>query len=73
MVRLTDRLNMTIAVDWDIKAQTKQKTLCFHVCVCVFSLLCTIFDLIRAHANLVLYALLTLYEPVHEISNNVAF
>ena len=24
MVRLTDRLNMMIAVDWDIKPQTKQ-------------------------------------------------
>ena len=25
MVRLTDRLDMTIAVDWDVKSQTKQK------------------------------------------------
>ena len=24
MVRLTDRLTMTIAVDWDVKQQTKQ-------------------------------------------------
>ena len=24
MVRLTDRLDMTIAVDWDVKPQTKQ-------------------------------------------------
>ena len=24
MVRLIDRLNMTIAVDWDVKPQTKQ-------------------------------------------------
>ena len=26
MVRLTDRLNMTIAVDWDVKSQTKACT-----------------------------------------------
>ena len=25
VVRLTDRPNMTIAVDWDVKHQTKQK------------------------------------------------
>ena len=25
MVRLTDRLDMTIAVDWDLKPQVKQK------------------------------------------------
>ena len=25
MVRLTDRLDMTIAVDWDVTPQTKQK------------------------------------------------
>ena len=25
MVRLTDHLGMTIAVDWDVKQQTKQK------------------------------------------------
>ena len=27
VVRLTDLLNMTIAVDWDVKPQTKQKVL----------------------------------------------
>ena len=26
MVRLTDRLDMTIAVNWDVKPQTKQRT-----------------------------------------------
>ena len=26
MVRLTDHLDMTIAADWDVKPQTKQKS-----------------------------------------------
>ena len=71
VVRLSEHLHMTIAVDCDHKPH---KSLCFLVCVCVlFVIVCTIFDPIRAHANWVLYGLLTLYEPVHEISNNVAF
>ena len=27
MVRLTDHLNMTIVVDWDVKPQTKQRAI----------------------------------------------
>ena len=32
MVRLTDHLNMTIAVDWDVRPHTKQKTTQNVVC-----------------------------------------
>ena len=33
MIRLTDRLDMTIAVDWDVKPRTKQtKPIGFHIC-----------------------------------------
>ena len=34
MVRLIDRLNMTIAADWDIKQQTKQTKSALHFLPC---------------------------------------
>ena len=37
MVRLTDHLNMTIAVDWDVKPQIKEK----YLCCC-----CTIYEML---------------------------
>ena len=32
MVRLTDHLDMTIAVDWDVKPQTNQSPNKYHIC-----------------------------------------
>ena len=42
MVRLTDRPNMTIAVDWEVKPETKQTkklySICLSVCLSMVSL-----------------------------------
>ena len=48
MVRLTDHLNMTIAVDWEVKPHIKHIT-------CVIIMLNSVFEL--AHKELVLIAI----------------